>query len=610
MRATPPPEEHVHRAGGRRFDPGRLAAVLLLVTGSCAALSVDVVRVGSEIKGDEATYIAMALSAAYDGDLAYETRDIARFYQLYDKGPSGIFLKRGAGTHDRDDRLYFGKAYIYPIVVAPFVRLAGLNGMLLLHVALLAGMVLTGYVFLAARSPGGTALLYVFAFFGVSIVPLYAVFLTSDFFNIACVSFAYFLWFYKEVAPPGSGRRTTWLHGTGSDLAAAFLLGLATFSKPTHIFLVIPPLALAVSRRRPRLAVAILAVFVTVVAAGFAINAGITGEMNYQGGNRRIFFDAYPFERPGADFEDLGSSMTTNTVAFEERSPRRFVTLLAANLRYFLLGRHFGFLPFFFPGIVAIALYLLARGERRFWQSCALCVVALTAVGLCIYMPYTWSGGGGPVGNRYFVSIYPVLLFLTPPLASLTPAVIAWAGGALFTAHILLNPFAAAKRPDLMAERGLLRSLPIEMTMVNDLPLNLVAARRRVSYGDDPELLLYFPDTRATPPEGPGMWVAGDATGQIIVRTFAPVDGFEVRLESPVPNTVTVSMGGPSRTVEVPPNQTVSLRFEPRGVYARASWSYLMTVTTRTGFVPLLLRPESPDGRYLGTLINLSAKTE
>ena len=168
-----------------RRNPGYIATALVLIFGSCAALSIDVVRSGFGIKGDEATYVAMAMSAAYDADLAYESRDIQRFFRVYQGGPSGIFLKRGAGEHDRRNRLYFGKAFIYSVLAAPFVRIAGLNGMLLFHVLLLAGMLLAAYVFLAARSPGGIALAYSAAFFGVSIVPLHALFLSSDFFNVA-----------------------------------------------------------------------------------------------------------------------------------------------------------------------------------------------------------------------------------------------------------------------------------------------------------------------------------------------------------------------------------------------------------------------------------------
>src|SRR3954462_10627384 len=103
------------------------AGAVLLVVALAAALSVDVVKTGFGIKGDEATYVAMALSLAYDHDLTYERRDLDRFAGIYRAGPEGIFLKRGermrirfraspaflAITHPPDlrtDRLYSGKA--------------------------------------------------------------------------------------------------------------------------------------------------------------------------------------------------------------------------------------------------------------------------------------------------------------------------------------------------------------------------------------------------------------------------------------------------------------------------------------------------------------------
>ena len=142
----------------------------------------------------------------------------------------------------RTDRLFFGKAFIYPVMVAPLVWMAGLNGMLLFHVMLLAGVVFAGYRFAAARSPAAPALAFVLGFLGVSIVPLYMVWLSSDFFNFALVFFAYFAWFYKEVASSSTKTSGWWRRGAWSDVLAAVLLGLATFSKLSHALLIIPPL--------------------------------------------------------------------------------------------------------------------------------------------------------------------------------------------------------------------------------------------------------------------------------------------------------------------------------------------------------------------------------
>ena len=81
----------------RAVEPGLLLILAISVAGTAAALSLDVVGALGSVKGDEATYVMMALSAAHDGDLVYESTDLSRFYRLYEGGPEGLFLKREAG---------------------------------------------------------------------------------------------------------------------------------------------------------------------------------------------------------------------------------------------------------------------------------------------------------------------------------------------------------------------------------------------------------------------------------------------------------------------------------------------------------------------------------
>jgi hypothetical protein len=197
-----------------RHGGAGVVGLVLLIVSAAFAVSVDVVRAGYGVKGDEATYVAMALSTAYDGDLTFERRDLERFAGLYHTGPEGIFLKRGKtielrsrhafpyvsltrSPDPRNDRLYFGKAYLYALVAAPFVRLLGLNGLLLLHVLLLGAVFAAGYLFLAARSSSVAAASFTSAFLGAAAVPVYGVFLTPEILNFSLVFMAYFLWAYK-----------------------------------------------------------------------------------------------------------------------------------------------------------------------------------------------------------------------------------------------------------------------------------------------------------------------------------------------------------------------------------------------------------------------------
>src|SRR4029450_7059539 len=143
--------------------------LVLFAVAASYAISVDVPRAGYGVKSDEATYVAMALSAAYDGNLSFDRRDLIRFEGLYQSGPEGIFLKRGKQLRihpslsfpfvrtvklpDPDpNRLYFGKALIYPLFAAPFVRILGLNGLLLVNVFPLPAAVISGSLLLCSRA--------------------------------------------------------------------------------------------------------------------------------------------------------------------------------------------------------------------------------------------------------------------------------------------------------------------------------------------------------------------------------------------------------------------------------------------------------------------------
>jgi hypothetical protein len=617
-------------AGGARW-----AAAILLIVSLAAAISVDVVKTGYGIKGDEATYVSMALSVAFDHDLAYQRRDLERFWGLYRWGPDGIFLKRGKRWHVRVDgsapfvhvrrtidpdssRLYFGKALIYPVAVAPFVRVFGLNGFLVFNVLLLFGVAVCGYKFLAARgrpAEEGPALVFTLAFIGATVVPVYGVFMTSDLFNFALVFFGYFAWLYKEVAQP-SGRRGS--SPLTSDIVAAVLLGLATYSKPLNILLIGPPVLLLWQRRRFLGGFVIGAVFAMTVALLFGVNALGSGEFNYQGGDRRTFYTNFPFDSPPHTWEQLAQApqsvqMTTNDSDAESvLDPREFPNRFARNVEYFFLGRHFGFVPYFFPGCVAIALWLFSRHRLDSWRVLTFLALAASTLVLLVFFPYTWSGGGGPVGNRYFLNLYPVLFFLTPPMTSMVAPIVAWAGGALFTAQLVTNPFVSAKFPIQSTERGFARRLPVELTMANDLPVALDVSRAHVVYSEHPVVLLYFLDERAYLPdriavEPRVIWVSGSGRSDIIVRTEQPLSHLRMTAESPIRTVFTVSAGGPESTIPIVPGQVATFDVPASGVRGLNSYAYLLSVRSSDGFTEHLRVPSSDDQRNLGVMIRFTA---
>jgi hypothetical protein len=600
----------------------------LLVLGSAFALTTDPVHNGpgirADIKSDEAVYVTAALSAAYDHDFTFERRDLERFEGLYHSGPEGVFLKRGKtlrirlngvfpfahlvkGPDVRTDRLYFGKALLYPVVAAPFVRLFSLNGLLLLNVLLFAVIAVTGYWFLVGQSSPVSAALFASAFLLASSLPLQVVFFMPEMLNVALVTVAYCLWSDSVMTAPR-------LKGRWPAFVGAALLGLVTYSKLTNGLLVAPLVLLAWWRREWWRGVALGLVAIAFAGLGFAFTAAVSGEFNYQGGDRKTFYGAFPFDGSGdvwnaraAVIDDPGTAALD--VLTNPELPARF----ARNIEYFLVGRHFGFIPYFFPGAVAIIAWLFSRTRLDARRMLTFLAFATTAVVMLLTLPFTWSGGGGPTGNRYLLSVYPVLLFVMPPMEIPWAGVLAWAGGALFTAKILMNPFVAAKYPFLTFERGAARRLPVELTMANDLPVMLSSApiRGRIPYGHNPTMLLYFLDQNAFPPEPPGMWVSGGRRSDIIVRTVDPIDHLDVTAESPIRTVLTVSIGASAVSRPLTPGQITTFTVPARGVRGLRSYAYLMSASSSEGFVPILRDPKSnpPDYRNLGALVRFAAVT-
>ena len=155
-------------------------------------------------------------------------------------------------------RLFYGKSFIYPLVAAPFVKVFGTNGFLVLHALLLAGVAWCAYP-VPARAVAGHARRR-FSPAPSSWRPSCRC--TSSGSRRSCSTsrsavFAYFCWLYKEVASTDAdaARAAVARLGPRSDLVAAMLLGIATFSKPTNALLFVPdrPLcARGVADLRPR----------------------------------------------------------------------------------------------------------------------------------------------------------------------------------------------------------------------------------------------------------------------------------------------------------------------------------------------------------------------
>jgi len=430
----------------------------------------------------------MAWSLAEDGDLRYEARDVLRARRDIASGPQGLFLKRASGglawdgaggfpwvrrVGTDEPRIYFAKAFTYPVAAAPLVALFGTRGLLILN-ALALGLVLAlAYSELRRRASPAAALLAAAALVLATVAPLYLVWPTPELFTMALVAAGLVAW-----------RRDR-------PLLAAVCLGLATYTKPYNLLLALPLGVEPLLRVRPdswwpalRESLRRGLVLAAVVAGLFAANAAITGEMNYQGGERKTFYGRFP-EEIGPDgqrvtFGNSGHWMTTDTlgpaVEGEDQATARTGPPRAAhelrvsflrNLGYFWIGRFGGALAYFLPAMVALA-WFLGRGPRSTAGWLAVAAMVASWLFYISIISDNWYGGGGTLGNRYFLNLLPLFVFLLPAEAPWVMAAVAL-GSAVWLAPMWIHPLRHALRPAEHATWATFRVFPPELTMLNDL---------------------------------------------------------------------------------------------------------------------------------------------
>jgi hypothetical protein len=453
---------------------------------------------------------------------------------------------------------------------------------------------------------------------------------------LATVTPVYLVWPQPELLNVGLITAGLAAWASGRPLLSALLLGVATYSKPTNLFLALPlgvePLLPGPDRRFRRGLLESLrrgALLAAVVVGCYGLNGLVTGEINYQGGERKTFYDRFPGEIVmGADgprqitFGNSGFWMTTNQVGplVEGRdedkvsmgsgpplSAEELRGAFVANLLYFWVGRYAGALGYFFPVVAALLLFLIA-GPRSVegWLGVASLVVSwLFYIWL---IPANWYGGGGAVGNRYFLNLVPLGLLLLPR----GRAWLASAGGALACAVLLLpvlaQPLWHSLHPGRHAIREPWRVFPAELTMLNDLSFCIDSWRCKQPVGNavgdpwrhwppDPRAhYLYFPDDgsvagREDVGDQGGFRVRLGERAEVIVRALEPVRKLHVRVE-PGQGALDVCVDGECRELSPEAGAPAEASFEPpRGLLYYDTFLHVLELRSRAA-----PRGGDPDG--------------
>ena len=581
-----------------------LASIALLVL----CLRNDPAKLsGGRFFSDGATYYTMAWSLVGDFDLEYSASDLARVEREYPDGPSGIFLKRSFGglefdeaapwlkrVPETDKRIYFGKAMTYPVAAAPFVAVFGTRGFLILNALCLIVAWVCAFLELRRRAPDRVALLASATLILATVAPIYVVWTQPELMNLALVALALTAW-----------RRDR-------PLLSALLFGIAGYTKPTHLLMAAPlglaPLFDATLSAGKRVLEAVRrgAVMVLCSVLLFGLNTAVTGEWNYQGGERKTFGPEFPFQRGAlrdVTFGNSGEWMTTMKLGpLQEgeaetrgsgiaQSAAELDLMFRANLVDFWTGRYGGVLPYFAPVLLALALFLLlGPREKEGWLAIAGLLIFYFVSIRILPGPTNWYGGGGTVGNRYFTAALPLAMYFIPRGREFLVSILSLAVSALFLFPAWLQPMEHSLKPSRLTSPagGPFSYLRAELAMLNDLSFCTDAWRKKQPYDDvegDPPVhrpgskhgyWLYFPDDGTfgreiipgmVRPDGEpmeGFRVKRGESTEILLRANEPVDWIDVTMIGMrTVDDLEISAGGIPQRALVPGLGSVRLRVYP-----------------------------------------------
>jgi hypothetical protein len=545
------------------------------------------------LKADEPAYYLMARSLAEDGDLRCDTGDLARLFEEY---PYLATFNLILMTDDGWNTVFFGKPYIYSLFAAPLAGVFGANGLVAFNMLLLMGMVWMGTVYLGRFNSSPVAATYAVGFFVLSTAFAYVFWLHPEIFNMAAVAASMFLIFHEFDEAPAVGRWSRWVSRVFSpDLRPAWsgaMLALAVYNKPMLAAMALPSLVVLIERRNFRRVV----IWVVAAGVGLGLVAGLaialTGHGSAYLGVERMGVQVFdpevmpvqPVSRPVA-----AAAPTTNSWTWLARIPEIDWEMLVKDMGYFLVGRHTGLLPYM-PFAVLSTLLFLIYGRRSLIRWLTLLSLALVALFFLIWIPFNWHGGGGFVGNRYFVNVYPGFLFLVTRIRPSWLTVVGFGLGGMLVGPLLFTPFGApVPEPTLQAHvrNPPLRSFPLELNFRKKLP---------GYHGGSLSGAYFFGRKDVLRPKKDELRIHGATPVELWMITAAPIEEgavFQIRNWAPG-NRIHLDLAGDRRVLEfggdgaarietielMPQDAPKRLREGKRTVYA-----YRLLIETETGFI-------------------------
>ncbi len=410
------------------------------------------------ISGDESTYVAMAESVALDFDLRFDAGDRQRLLSNSIDGRKSVILQRAPFG------IAYSKPIVYPLAGAPFYRLFGTRGLVLLNALLLGGAVWLLARWLARLDGEGDAIPTLVTFAAAGLLLPYVAWKTGDLMQAALAIAGLALCLEEVRARDEAGSHDGGDRGLVRRVCGGFLLGLLISLRLTNALVaVIPVLALVLARRRRSAIATTVAIAATFLACVGATRWFEGSPSPYR--TIRATFNAETGYPVGTEAETALRRFDFDRATYDDKKELIEPPLASAySAVYFLAGRYTG-LILYFPMAFVLVGSALRRPDRTSWV--VLAAVGALSVFYLVYLPFNYFGGATCIGNRYFLVGYAALPFaLTRPVR--VKALVAVWCVALLTAVSALASVITTREDDRSllnhAHAGVFRWLPYEST--------------------------------------------------------------------------------------------------------------------------------------------------
>lgn len=471
------------------------------------------------LKADEPAYFLMAMSLAHDRDLRCEPGELRRLFESFELEAHNLILM----SDDNFKTVYYGKPYIYSLVAAPFVLAFGANGPVVLNMTLFVLCVVMGASFLSRHNPSGVALGFAAGFFVLSNVLSYVYWIHPEILLTTSITTSLYLVLHVRDEAGARHRLRALLSGAA--------LAFAVYNKPMYGAIGLVPLASLVFRRRWGGAFS----WVTGAVLSIGLIAGgsyaLTGHPTaYLGTMRQGVNIRHPYGLPvtpqvltsaaasmgGGDWRWILDKIYRPEPSFE----------FDLDVSYFLWGRHTGILVY--SPFVGLTLLLFLRRWRRYPEGWVILFTqAQTAFFFLTAIAFNWHGGGGFVGNRYFVSLLPGFLFLVGEIRPRGLVVAGFGVGALLTGMLAIQPYGPiVPYPTLQAaaRNTPMRFLPLEITLKKQIP-----GYRGVAHSG---CWIEGRQDQFVVSQGEEIWLRGGTEVELRISTQEPIESLVVLVRS------------------------------------------------------------------------------